>query len=490
MNSKEFFELCKSGTAWQVKNAIRTGAKINTKDEQNRTALMVAARWNRDSEVASVLLGAGADVNAREMFDFTALMYAAGHNTIKVVNTLLQAGAEVNAKEKNGMTVLMYAVKWSCRSIPTFEIVNVLLDAGAEVNARDKYGTTALMVAASSCDAEVVTALLRGGAEANARDKYGTTALMYARTTAVIKALIGAGSDVDARHESGATVLMLSASNGLWSDDIKLLLEAGADVNARDRNGMTALMYAARGSKNLCAMPWTINVLAEAGSEIDARDKYGMTALMWAAKVGAPNVVNALIASGADINAKLESNTTVQLLDVRNSEVIDIPFNAGTTALMMAALNNDNPGVIKLLLDSGLDINARDNGGRTALMLAAEWSTSRIINILLSVGADIAVKDNEGKRAANYARENRSLKSRYVRTRLKGGETGLQRHIDEKSDERNNPAAQFNLGQMYEKGEGVGQGHEEAVKWYREAAGQGDAEARSRLYALDSDKKD
>ena len=131
MNSKEFFELCKSGTAWQVKNAIRSGAKINTKDEQNRTALMVAARWNRDSEAVSALLDAGADVNAREMLDFTALMYAAGHNTIEVINILLQAGAEVNAKEKNGTTVLMYAVKWNYRSIPTSEIVDVLLDAGA-----------------------------------------------------------------------------------------------------------------------------------------------------------------------------------------------------------------------------------------------------------------------------------------------------------------------------------------------------------------------
>ena len=167
MNSKEFFELCKFGTARQVKNAIRTDAKINARDEQNRTALMVAARWNRDSEVVSALLDAGADVNAREMFDFTALMYAAGHNTIEVINILLQAGAEVNAKEKNGMTVLMYVVKWSYRSIPTSEIVNVLLDAGAEVNARDECGTTALMVAAAGYDAEIVAALLQGGSDAN-----------------------------------------------------------------------------------------------------------------------------------------------------------------------------------------------------------------------------------------------------------------------------------------------------------------------------------
>ena len=113
-----------------------------------------------------ILLDAGADVNAREMFDFTALMYAAGHNTIEVINILLHAGAEVNAKEKNGMTVLMYAVKWSYRSIPTSEIVDVLLDAGAEVNARDECGTTALMAAAAGCDAEVVAALLRGDSDA------------------------------------------------------------------------------------------------------------------------------------------------------------------------------------------------------------------------------------------------------------------------------------------------------------------------------------
>ena len=40
-------------------------------------------------------------------------------------------------------------------------------------------------------------------------------------------------------------------------------------------------------------------------------------------------------------------------------------------------------------------------------------------------------------------------------------------------------AAQFNLGVMYDNGEGVPENDAEAVKWYRKAADQGDADAQT-----------
>ena len=109
-------------------------------------------------------------------------------------------------------------------------------------------------------------------------------------------------------------------------------------------------------------------------------------------------------------------------------------------------------------------------------MLAARWNTSRIIDTLLDAGADIAIKDDEGRQAADYAQENRNLKSRYVQTRLKGEETGVQRHIDEKSDERSNPVVQFIAGLMGGRGRDAS-----TAASYRQAAEQGDAEAARRL---------
>src|SRR5262249_53410150 len=44
--------------------------------------------------------------------------------------------------------------------------------------------------------------------------------------------------------------------------------------------------------------------------------------------------------------------------------------------------------------------------------------------------------------------------------------------------------AQFNLAQMYDKGEGVPQSYAEAAKWYRKAAEQGDASAQDNLGAM------
>jgi len=44
--------------------------------------------------------------------------------------------------------------------------------------------------------------------------------------------------------------------------------------------------------------------------------------------------------------------------------------------------------------------------------------------------------------------------------------------------------AQFNLGVMYEFGEGVPKNNAEAIKWFRKAAEQGDGDAKKRLENL------
>ena len=74
----------------------------------------------------------------------------------------------------------------------------------------------------------------------------------------------------------------------------------------------------------------------------------------------------------------------------------------GITALM-AASQNGYVEVVKELLNSGADINAKDNDGCTALMLASENGHLEVVNELLNRGADIRARDNHGKTVLTHA---------------------------------------------------------------------------------------
>ena len=110
---------------------------------------------------------------------------------------------------------------------------------------------------------------------------------------------------------------------------------------------------------DLCENGTVENVhrLIRNGANVNARnnmisEKYSMTALMAAAKNPNPGVVKVLLENGANIYA-------------RNKY--------GMTALMYAANGNSNPEVMKVLVEDGADLNVKDYAfGQTALMLAVQ----------------------------------------------------------------------------------------------------------------------
>lgn len=134
------------------------------------------AHYDEALNTVSVLLQAGADVNARDEGGLTALMRA---NSPRMVKILLAHGAKVNLRTKDGSTALMY----SARSLQTGEL-NAFLAASADVNARDNDGKTAFVYAIDSdvgaINRDAVKALLAAGANINVRDNQGKTALRYA----------------------------------------------------------------------------------------------------------------------------------------------------------------------------------------------------------------------------------------------------------------------------------------------------------------------
>jgi len=179
------------------------------------------------------------DANVATERGKTALMIAAKYNKPDIVQSLLKKNADVNVTNDNGGTALMYA------AIPNSpHIINLLLERGAIVNQKGANGWSALMVAAAKGHAEVVQILLDHGAGVNTQDVYGWTPLMrsvWEQRSEVVRSLLSHDAiDLDRKDEQGATALHHAAARGN-PETVKQLLKYGATSEAKDFGGMTPI---------------------------------------------------------------------------------------------------------------------------------------------------------------------------------------------------------------------------------------------------------
>jgi ankyrin repeat protein len=121
-----------------------------------------------------ILIEKGADVNTKNAFDSTALMWSV--TDINKVRMLLDRGADVNAVSKQGHTALLLAAM-SDGSAP---ILRMLIDKGANVKAVDNNKMNGLLAASGANDLESVHIFVDAGLDVNSKDIAGNTPLMNA----------------------------------------------------------------------------------------------------------------------------------------------------------------------------------------------------------------------------------------------------------------------------------------------------------------------
>lgn len=171
------------------------------------------------------------------------------------------------------------------------------------------------------------------------------------------------------------------------------LTELEIDVNAvTDEYVQTALISAVV-KGNIALSEFLINN----GADVNATDGFGETALMWAVTNGNAVLSEFLISNGADVNAKTDGFGETALMWVRNVEVAKILIDSGVdinavskygmTALMYAIREN-NVEVAKLLIENGADVNIVSNKGETALSLATKEKNDELVKFLKSSGAE------------------------------------------------------------------------------------------------------
>jgi ankyrin repeat protein len=142
---------------------------VTVRGGEEVTPLHVAASAGH-SDILSLLIEHGADVNGWGKSGDTALRRASKNGRLEVGRVLLNRGADVNVQASAGSTALTGAARWG-----HVEFARMLLDRGAMIDARAHLGRTSLHWAAQNGRTEVVRLLLERGADAHVRDEYGDT---------------------------------------------------------------------------------------------------------------------------------------------------------------------------------------------------------------------------------------------------------------------------------------------------------------------------
>ncbi len=198
-------QLMQSGTPAAIQAAIKAGTNIETPDKDGATPLMIAAGFNQDPEVISVLLKAGAKLDDHARGNLTALMYAAMNRNPAIISGLLKAGAKLDETEFDGQTPLMIAAGWNRNP----QVISALLKSGANIEDRDFRGMTPLMWAAFNPNPAIMDTLLKAGANIADRDKKGMTALMWAaqdnRNPQAVSLLLNSGATGNLKSNDGKT---------------------------------------------------------------------------------------------------------------------------------------------------------------------------------------------------------------------------------------------------------------------------------------------
>ena len=391
---------------------------VNVTEPDGTTPLHWAAHAG-DAALVRALLGAGARPNVANRYGITPVSLAARTGDAATLKALLAGGADLKTADaalRDGQTCLMLAARTG-----RAEIVALLLEGGANPDAAEKRtGTTALMWAAVDNQPEAITALIRGGATVNARSL--VTAFPHTPPGVIGDALEEGNSYVGQTvlPRGGWTALMYAARQGSGAA-LAALADAGADLNGADPDGTTALGFAVINAHGKAA-----ELLLKRGANPNVGDRAGMTPLYAAVDLhtmqfgfGRPNpsptqvaasvdIVKALLAHGADPNARLSSRILKRVYSGGDGRL-----GKGATPYMRAARAGDVP-LMKMLLAAGADPALAQENGNSPLLLAAglgyrgaiggtEAMALEAITFSLAQGADVNAVNAAGDSALHIA---------------------------------------------------------------------------------------
>lgn len=335
----------------------------------------------------------------------TTLLPAAIFARHDLAYRLLAQGADVDKPMEggSGQTALMEAARQERDCL--FDLV---LEKSLHVDAANSWrGRTALSFAAEQGSEHKVRSLLKKNASDLATIAGCDTPLTYAAKNhhlQVVLLLLQQTKGVDLADDSLRSAVTSAVAFG-DAQFLKLIREQG-NLDQTDMFGDTALHRAARRG-HLAVIKWLLN---QSVSIDAAGNAYRRTPLMLAVTSRNDAVVEQLIQHGARLDARdVDHATVLHLAFMGETEGMDASEPPHGTEPSLETLNSDPilkadlkcglpviSNIVKMLLEAGADLEAKDEWEQTPLTRAAIYGSTSAVRLLLEKGADVESRDNLG----------------------------------------------------------------------------------------------
>jgi ankyrin repeat protein len=404
------------GSAAMMEKLLNAGAEVNERGVNGETPLMFAAR-NGNLEALKLLLKRGADVNAKEALrGTTALMWTVEQKHTDAVKLLIEHGADVDVASspdsKGGTAYLAPTIQ---QREQQEQIIHQRRALAAEAASKDPAkdlaasdaaaaaaafgvakntkggGLTSLVLAAREDCIECAQILVAAHAVVNQTTRYGWTPLLTAvqnRHYRLAAYLLDHGADPNIANNGGWTPLYIAVDNrniegGDYPvrqpdmdhlDFIKLLLNHDANVNARIC-GVESTPKRCKGDSTETRTIFTMQWLYEDGA----------TPFLRAAQSGDVTVMKLLLEHAADPKLATANGDTALMVAAGIGWVEGVTFEWSEA---------ENLEAVKMCLDLGIDPNIADGDGRSALHGAAHKGRNDVLRLLVEHGAKLDARDN------------------------------------------------------------------------------------------------
>ena len=421
------------------------GNNVDKLTHDSRTYLHWAA--NRGNvEIVEYLLTKGAKVSIEDSHGTTPLLFAASgsQQNTKIYDLLLAHGANLKTElGPDGANALLLAIAGD----KDFTLTNYFITKGLALTSTDAAGNNAFSYAAKAGNIDLLKALLKKGVKPNqnamlmtAQSGGGRRGGSAGAGLPVYQYLESLGLKANATNKSGENVLHYLVRKSNQGEIIQYFLDKGVDVNQADEEGNTVLMNAASANRDTAVFA----MLLPKVKNINQTNQKGASALTMAVRSNSAEVMSYLIAKGASVKVLDKNGNNLAYyvvefyrpqgaggfgfggpngggaprqdelgakLNILKEKGLDItaPQQNGNTLYHVAIVKNDI-SLLKKLQPLGIDVNAKNKEGLTALHKAAMIAKDdAIMKYLISIGAEKEAVTNFKETAFDLATENESL---------------------------------------------------------------------------------